>query len=271
MTAALPPELVVPVRPLSFRELLDIPFAVVAAALGSIAAICGVAVLAGEAFIVAIVLAADLVAGRMSNDATQWVVVISSVIAGWWVCTVLRSFATAVGLAYSRGEPITMRGALRQVRHRTAPLLTATAVAFGQGSGVLVLALPVFTIPLLLWWLARIRAQSFLILPLIVAEQLPFASARRRSKDLMRGAAGRFGWAWLALRALLLLFVPLLVVAATIISDFSGTGRWAAVMLLSAVVLGLAALTGTLDGVMRVLGYVDRRCRREAADIKLPA
>ncbi|WP_280427126.1 hypothetical protein [Nocardia brasiliensis] len=54
------------------------------------------------------------------------------------------------------------------------------------------------------------------------------------------------------------------------LSDFSGTRRWAVIVLLTSGVLLIAAFGEIAESATRVVGYVDRRCRREGLDIHVP-
>lgn len=272
MTVALADESTVPVRPLSFRELLDIPFAVVANNIGRLSAAAFAAILWAEAFVILAVLIGDTAAGqRMSEDTTQLVMLAVTVAGAWFVCSATRGVGTVLALADVRREKVSVRAALGQLAGRAGALATATLVALAQGVGAILLAVPIVTSPLAVWLLLHVRTGSFLVLPLIMSEPAPWRPAVDRSKYLVNGARWRIAGAWMALRVLLLLFVPPILVARSLLSEVSGTERWASVVLTSTAFLVAAALLGVLDGVQRVVSGVDRRCRREAIDIRLPA
>jgi hypothetical protein len=54
------------------------------------------------------------------------------------------------------------------------------------------------------------------------------------------------------------------------VGDISGTHRWAFLVLATGAGLLLAAFTEIVESSARVVGYLDLRCRREGADIRIP-
>ncbi|WP_280495711.1 hypothetical protein [Nocardia asiatica] len=91
-----------------------------------------------------------------------------------------------------------------------------------------------------------------------------------RAKLLAEGAQWPITGLWIAQRALFgLLAVPLLAVP-LFVSDFSGTHKWPVIVLTTSAVLLLTAFGEVVEASSRVVCYIDRRCRREGLDIRVP-
>jgi hypothetical protein len=271
------PERIVPIRPLGFRELLDLPFGVIAAHIRQLAAVAAMTMLWFEAALIAVVLLGDVLAGGMDSEATAWVVTLMCVPGAWVVSVLMRGFATVAALADVLGKPVTVRSGTQAINRMRGPFLAASAVHTLLGVAVLLLALPVLTYPFVLAWLTKLRVDSFLVLPVIFGEDsrpgqpgTGYRPAVARSKALAKGGGITMAGLWLLLRGVLLLFLPPAIIGTLTISEVSGTERWAALVLASGAVLAVAAFASALDSAARVVSYFDRRCRREGLDIVVP-
>ncbi|WP_308166204.1 hypothetical protein [Nocardia albiluteola] len=261
----------VPIRPLSFRELLDLPFAVIQADIKKLAALGLAGLVLAEDIVVAITVAGSA-ATQGSDAGTAWSAILSTAVTGWLLRLFLRGVTVPIGLAGVRGRPMTWRGALRQLGRRLGPLLGDRLFYTLQGIAVPAMGLLVVfagilgAIPLLGW----LRARRLCLVPALFEEQATYRGAVGRAKILAAGAEWRLAGLWLAQRVLFLVMaVPLLGVP-LFISDFSGTHRWAVIVLATSGVLLIAAFTEVVDAATSVVGYVDRRCRREAMDVRIP-
>jgi hypothetical protein len=141
----------------------------------------------------------------------------------------------------------------------TIALLTLLAAAV-----IAVIFPPVFA------WLGWARARWSLVVPVIVAENVSYATASTRATLLARTAHGRLGRVWLVHR--LVLFASLLPLASLIgfVTSLSGTQRWTLITLSVATFLIAAIFAEIVESAARVVGYMDQRCRREAFDLVLP-
>lgn len=261
----------VPIRPLSFRELLDLPFAAIQADIKKLAALGLAGLVLAEDIVVAVTVSGSA-ATQGSDAGTAWSAILSTAVTGWLLRLFLRGVTTPIGLAGIHGTPMTWRGALGRLGNRFGPLLRDrllyTLLGVGLPAvGVLVAFAGIFgTVPLLGW----LRARRQCLVPVLFEERATYRDAVGRAKILAAGAEWRLAGLWLALRALFLVVaVPLLSVP-LFISDFSGTHRWAVIVLASSGVLLIAAFTEVVDAATSVVVYVDRRCRREAMDVRIP-
>ncbi|WP_249357796.1 hypothetical protein [Nocardia cyriacigeorgica] len=261
----------VPIRPMTFRELLDTPFALIQSAIRPLAGFGAVLIVAAE-LVVAGVTAG--VARLSDNDdaAVTLAVVLSTLVCVWLVRVVLRGITTAIGAAAIAGVPIDWRTALRRFAARLGPqllfgsLFTLVGVAVVGLGTVLIVGLP-----FALLWLGWLRANRFVVVPVIFAEGANHRVAVARSKLLVSGAQWPTVWLWMCVRALLLLTALPLLGIPWFLSDFSGTHRWAVIVLTTSAVLLIVAFGEIVESATRVVVYVDRRCRREGLDIRPPA
>jgi hypothetical protein len=262
----------VPIRPLSFRELLDLPFAVIQADIRKLAALGLAGLVLAEDIVVATTVAGSA-ATQGSDAGTAWSAILSTAVTAWLLRLFLRGLTVPIALAGIHGPPMTWRAAVSRLGNRFGPLLRDRLVSTALGIGLpvvggLVLLLGLLgTVPLLGW----LRGRRLCVVPVLFAEQATYGGAVGRAKILAVGAEWRLAGLWLTLRALFLVVsVPLLGLP-LFISDFSGTHRWAVIVLATSGVLLIAAFTEVVDAATSVVGYLDRRCRREAMDVRIPA
>ncbi|WP_280213483.1 hypothetical protein [Nocardia cyriacigeorgica] len=261
----------VPIRPMTFRELLDTPFALIQSAIRPLAGFGATLLIAAELVI------AGVTAGvaRLSDDddaAVAWAVVVSTLVCLWLVRIALRGLTTAIGTGVIVGAPIDWRTALRRSGARLGPQLVFGSLFTLVGVAVLGLGtVLIIGLPFALLWLGWLRANRFVAVPVIFAEGANHRTAVARSKLLIAGAQWPTVWLWLCLRALLLLTALPLLGIPWFLSDFSGTHRWAVIVLTTSAVLLIVAFGEIVESATRVVVYVDRRCRREGMDIRLPA
>ncbi|WP_245717807.1 hypothetical protein [Nocardia miyunensis] len=261
----------IPVRPLSFRESVDLPFAVIQADVRKLI----VFVVAG------LVLAEDLVIATTSgfsiltdgsDTGTAWSAILSTAVAAWLLRLFLRGVTVPIGVARIQGGSLTWRAALRRFGEKFGPLvldrLLYTVIGVLVPAVGLALAFigVLGAVPLVGW----LRARRMCVVPVLFAESASYGGAVGRAKILAAGAEWRLTGLWSSLRALLLgVAVPLLGLP-LFVSNFSGTHRWAVIVLATASVLLIAAFAEVVDSATSVVGYIDRRCRREAWDVRIP-
>ncbi|MFI9507637.1 hypothetical protein [Nocardia sp. NPDC052566] len=273
---------------MSFRELLDVPFAVIQANILVLAGFGAAVLVTAEAG----VLAATAAGSALTDGAdagTTWSAVLSTAFAILLLRCVLRGVTVPIGLAAVAGTRLGWTGALAASGARLHPLLIFQLMFSLIGLGLLalgggllftlpwigalgsaVIVLTFFTLPAALVWLGSLRASRFLTVPAIFAEQADYTTAVARSKLLTAGTGRSITGLYLTQRCLLvLLAVPLLGVP-LYLSDFSGTHRWAVIALITSGVLLIAVFGEIVESTTRVVSYVDLRCRREGMDIRIP-
>ncbi|WP_244467372.1 hypothetical protein [Nocardia vulneris] len=264
------PGTTVPIRPMTFRELLDVPFALIQANLPALLRVSLPGIVVAELVVVA--LTAVFSSRTEGSDAgTAWAAILSTAACVWVLRFVLRGTTVAIGLGSIAGAPIGAATALGRLSAVAGALLVFQVLYTLVGVSVLALTgVLIITLPFGVLWLGRLRAKRFVAVPVLFVEQTPHRGAVARSKLLVAGADWQFTWLWVAHRCLLaLLCVPLLGIP-FYLSDFSGTRRWAVIVLLTSGVLLIAAFGEIVESATRVVGYVDRRCRREGLDIHVP-
>ncbi|MFB8276405.1 hypothetical protein [Nocardia colli] len=259
-----------PIRPMTFRELLDVPFALIQANLRALAWSSGSALVAAELLVVAITAGiSELTDG--ADSATGWAAILSTMVCVWLLRFVLRGTTVAIGLASVSGAPIGARTAVRRAGSAAGPMLIFQLLYTLVGFGVLALSSPlIISLPFGVAWLGWLRAKRFVAVPAMLVERAPHRAAVARSKLLAVGAEWQTAGLWFVQRCLLvLLAVPLLGIP-WYLSDFSGTHRWPVIVLLTSGVLLVVAFGEVVEASTRVVSYVDRRCRREGLDIHVP-
>lgn len=260
----------VPVRPLAWRELADLPFAVLQRRIRTIAGPAG----AGFALAWGVVLgtsgSVSLLTGG-SSTGKAWAAVLSTAVCAW----VLRLWVTVVtvpiGLAVVTEQPITAGAAVRRGVTVAGRLARHHLISTLTGLGILLLGAPlVATLLPTLIWLGRVRGRRWSVPPILVSESAPYATAVDRAKMLATGRVMPLAGLWIHLRALLLVLAVPVAGLLGFLTDILGTHRWAVVTLLSGGVLLITAFAAALDAAAGVVVYVDRRCRREGSDIRIP-
>ncbi|MGQ4598853.1 hypothetical protein [Nocardia sp. R6R-6] len=259
-----------PIRPLSFRELLDLPFALIQANIRVLAGLSLLGLLAAESVVIAATAGASWLTGG-SDQGTAWAAILSTAVCAWLLRFALRGTTVALGLATVEGAPIGSRTALGRCAAIFGPLLVFQLWFTLVGVGVVVVSsLLLVTLPLALIWLGRLRARLWVTVPVLFVERTSYRDGVARAKLLVEGAQWSTAGLWIAQRALFgLLAVPLLAIP-LFVTDFTGTHRWAVIVLITAAVLLVAAFGEVVEASSRVMCYVDRRCRREGLDIRIP-
>ncbi|AYF74693.1 hypothetical protein D7D52_13375 [Nocardia yunnanensis] len=262
---------VVPIRPMRFRELLDLPFALIQARITPLAAMLGAAVAVATAVAVAGTAAAAVLTGD-SDAAAFWSALVIGLLCAWALRLFVRWVSVPLGLSVVYRRPLSWRGALKTGAAHAGPLLGYQAMYTLIGVGVLLLGSPLlFTLPIAAIWLAWLRGRRATALPLIVDRSLGYGAAVRHAKVLASGTEWQLVGLWLTLRGLLVaLIVPLLALS-QFIAGFSGTHRSTVTVLIIGAALLLVAFGELVESSSQVVTYVDRRCRREAWDIHVPA
>ncbi len=258
-----------PIRPFTFRELLDTPFALIQANITALLALGAGGIVVAEIVVVALVASFSGLTGG-SDAATWWSAILTTAVCVWLLRYVLRATTVALGLATVFGTRLDARGALAQLRGRALPLLIFQILFTLVGVSVTALCFTlVVTAPLVLPWLGRLRATRFAAVPAMFAEHADHAAAVGRAKLLVVGKEWTLTGLWAAQRALfVLLAIPLLGVP-LFLSDFTGTHRWPVIVLLTSAIMLLVTFGEIVEASSRVLVYVDLRCRREGLDIRV--
>ncbi len=259
-----------PIRPLSFRELLDAPFALIQANIRAIAGLSVPGLLLAEAAVVAVTAGVSELTGG-SDAGTAWAAILSTAACAWLLRFALRGTTVALGLATVGGAPIGRRTALRRFGATLGSLLVFQLLFTLAGVGVFAVSgLPIVTLPLAVLWLGWLRARRWVAVPVLFVERTSHRDGIARAKLLAEGAEWPTVGLWIAQRALFgLLAIPLLAIP-LYVSDFSGTHRWPVIVLTTSAVLLLTTFGEVVEASSRVVCYVDRRCRREGLDIRIP-
>jgi len=260
----------VPIRPLSFRELLDEPFALIQANIVALACTTTIGLVLAELVVVGVTGGISFLTDG-SDAGTASAVILATAACAWLLRFLLRGMTVAVGLATVAGSPIGWRTALGRVGAVAGPLLAFQVMYTLVGVGVLVGgSILIVTYPFALIWLGYLRAGRFVAVPVIFVERTTHAGAVARSKLLVEGAQSSITGLWLACRALLVpIAVPLFGIP-WYLADFTGTHRWQVIVLLTSAALLIIAFGEVVESATRVVSYVDRRCRREGLDIRVP-
>lgn len=260
----------VPIRPMQFRELLDRPFGLVQTRIKQLAGMSVWAVLlaAGVAFGITGLVS---VATGDSDAAVAIAAVLATLICVWLLRLYVRGIATAVCLSVVHGQPLAWQAALKRVVTHAGPLAVFQIKYTLIGIGVLALGTPLMiTLPLAAVWLGWLRARQYPTASVIFDESASAAVAARRAKTLMGGTEWQIVGLWMYLRTLLVVLILPVLLAQSLVSDISGTRRWTVTALIITAVMILTAFAETIESATQVVVYVDRRCRREAWDIRLP-
>ncbi|MEU1206567.1 hypothetical protein [Nocardia sp. NPDC005825] len=261
---------VVPIRPMQFRELLDLPFALIQARITILAALLGAAWVAAVLVSVAGTAAAAAITGD-SDLGTFWGALLTSLLCAWALRFFVRGVTVPAGLDVVHRRPSTWRGVLRRLRSGAGPLLAYQVMYTLIGVGVLTVGTPlIFTAPFAVIWLAWLRGRRFTLVPSIFDGSIGYREAARRAKLLAGGTEWQLVGLWLYLRVLLLVLAVPLLALPLFITDFSGTHRWTVTVLVFSIALLAVAIGELVESATQVVTYVDRRCRREAWDIRVP-
>ncbi|MFI5714920.1 hypothetical protein [Nocardia sp. NPDC051750] len=272
----------VPIRPLSFRELLDAPFALLQADIRVMAGFAGLLVVAGEGVVAAFIgLISHLTDG--SDEGTALAALGATLLVAWIIRVTLRGVTVTSGLARAAGAPITLREALRRTEDQLVPLLLTQLSFTAIGLAVLAPSIPLFLLGFvagLVWFLiaypccllalAWLRARHLVAAPVLFAERTQARTALARSGLLTGSLRMQRAGVWICQRLLFALLAAPLLGFVQFVSDYSGTHRWSFLVLLTATVLVLVAFAEVVESSARVVGYLDLRCRREGMDIRIP-
>lgn len=218
-----------------------------------------------------------------SDTGTALAALFATLGSAWVVRLVLRGVTVGTGLARVCGRPIGLRESLRRTSARLGPLLL-TQLSF-TAIGIAVLGISAVLFPFtflggLLWfvvaypccllWLAWLRARHLAAVPVLFAEGAGAGAALSRSGALVANLRARRTGLWICQRLLFALLMAPLLGLVLFVGDISGTHRWAFLVLVTVAGLLLAAFTEIVESSARVVGYLDLRCRREGADIRIP-
>ncbi len=260
----------IPLRPLGFRELLDLPFALIQPQIATLAAVCGIGFAVAETAVLAITAAVSSATGG-SDAGIAWTAILATALCGGALRFVVRGITVPIGLARVRQQPIGVRAALAEFAGRFGGLLILQIRYTLVGLGVLALGIPlIITVPLSLLWLGWLRARQFASVPALFEEKVPAGIASRRARTLASGAEWRLARLSWTLRLVSLLLAPPLIGLMLFVADISGTHLWPVIALAVATALAVFVFTELVESAARVPAYVDRRCRREAWDVRLP-
>ena len=261
----------IPVRPLSWRELADLPFAMLQHRIRLIAGLAG----AGSAVALGIVAGITALVSFATDDSsagTAWAAIVSTACCAWVLRLWTVGVTVPIGLAVVDDQPITARTAAERLFPVSGRLLLNQVISTSIGFGILLLGTPLIVtlIPAVIW-LARVRGTRWPIAPVLFTESIPYQAAVRRAKLLATGRVMPLAGLWLYLRAVLLVLAAPVAGLLGFLSDISGTHRWAVVVLLSGAVLLVSAFAAAVDAATAVVVHIDRRCGREGFDIRIPS
>ncbi|MGW4241912.1 hypothetical protein [Nocardia sp. NPDC004722] len=262
---------------MQFRDLLDLPFALIAARIKTLAPVLGAAIAVAAGLAVAGTALAALLTGD-SDSGTFWSGLVVSLVCAWLLRGFVRWVTVPIGLAVVHRRPLTWRAALAQATGKSGPLLAYQVMFTLIGVGVLALGAPlIFTVPFAVIWLAWLRARRSTLVPILFegspgnGDSLGYGGAARRAKLLASGREWPLAGLWMYQRGLLLVLLVPLFALWQFITQFSGTHRWTVTVLLILVALLVVAFAEMVESATQVVAYVDRRCRREGWDIPVPA
>ncbi|MFE3191560.1 hypothetical protein ACFXHA_21300 [Nocardia sp. NPDC059240] len=256
---------------MQFRELLDLPFALIQARIKTLAPLLSVAIAVAAGLAVAGTALAALLTGD-SDSGTFWSGLVVTLLCAWLLRGFVRWVTVPIGLAVVYRRPLSRRAALGQATGKAGPLLAYQVMYTLIGIGVLLLGAPLlFTVPFAVIWLAWLRARRATLVPTVFDRSLGYGDAARRAKLLASGTEWPLVGLWLYLRTLLVVLLVPLFALWQFITQFSGTHRWTVTVLLIVVALLVVAFGELVESATQVVVYVDRRCRREAWDIPVPA
>ncbi|BCK52273.1 hypothetical protein NWFMUON74_00450 [Nocardia wallacei] len=261
----------VPIRPLSFRESLDLPFAAIQARVRLLAGLVGIGYGLAVCAVAAITAAGSVATGG-SDAGTAWAAVLSTLGFAWLLRSFTRGVTVAAVLASVHRRPITWRETLRRLGAAAGPLLRYRIMTTLIGLGVVALGtVLILTVLPALAWLGWLRSRRCLSTPVLFEHPMRYRDTIARSKTLAAGAEWRLTGLWLSLRGLLLVLIVPLAGLTLFVAKISGTHRWAAIVLITATALLVAVLAEVMESAADVVAYVDRRCRRDGWDIRIPA
>ncbi|WP_245717483.1 hypothetical protein [Nocardia jejuensis] len=262
----------VPIRPLQFHELLDMPFALIQARIKILGGLLGSAVLIASAVAVGATAAVELATGG-SRQGTFWGAVVITLLCAWGLRFFVRGVTVPIGLSVVHRRSISWQGALHQLASEAGPLLGYQVMYTLIGIGVLTLgAAPVFLgLPFAVVWLGWLRAKRGMTVPVVFDESATYRLATARSKLLASGTEWQLVGLWMYLRILMIVLLVPLYALPSFVSDITGTRRWTVTILIIAAALLVVAFAEMVESATQVVTYVDRRCRREAWDITVPA
>lgn len=261
----------IPVRPLTWRELADLPFAVLQYRIRLVAGLAGAGFVLALALVLAITALVSWVSDG-SSTASAWAAVIATVSCAWMLRLWVVGVTVPIGLAVVHRQPVTAGSAWRRLRPVTARLALNHLVGTLTGIGILALgALLVVTLIPATIWLGRVRAGRWPVAPILFTESPPYSAAVARAKLLATGRLMPVAGLWIFLRGVLLVLVAPIAGLLGYLSDISGTHRWAVVAMLAGAALLIAAFAAAVDAATAVVVYLDRRCDREGLDIRIPA
>jgi len=259
----------VPLRPLTFRELLDLPFALIQANLATLAILGGAAVVVAE---LVVMLLTTSVAGLTdgSDEGIGWTAALTTLACAWMVRAVLRGTVVPVALAAAFGQRMRPRAALAAAGTHAVPVLAAHVVFTLVGAGVLALGILLITIPFVIIWLGYLRGGRFPLPAVLYAEPVSYRDGVARAEVLTANSRWRLTGLWLLQRSLFAVLTVPLFGLARYVSDISGTHMWPVIVLVTSMSLALVAFAEIVESCSRVVYYVDARCRREGMDILVP-
>jgi hypothetical protein len=268
----------VPIRPLGYREILDLPFALIQANLKLLASSLLIAVVTAEVLVTLVGLIAAGSSGAVDSD-VELSVLIATFVAGWLVRVVLGSIAATAAAMTIHGSTVTPRTVLGRARGYVIghAALQSWQLVLAAGVALVVVLFasdraPAATLLILgllvaLGAFAYFAARGFVASGVLVDEDRSAYYAVRRSRELTTGATGQLLAIWasmytvLTILALPLWFGPQYVAAAV------DRMEWGELLLSSVSFLVVAAGCILVESSTRAVAYIDRRCRREALDL----
>lgn len=260
----------IPIRPLSWRELADLPFAVLQYRIRTIAALAGIGSLLALGIVLGVTALVTVVTDG-SSAGSAWAAILSTVCCAWLLRLWTIGVTVPIGLGVAHRQPITARAACGRFRTVAARLAADQLISLLIVLGILIIGTPlVITLIPASIWLGRIMGNRWTVAPILYTEPLPYRAAVVRAKTLAAGRVMPLAGLWIHLRAVLLVLAVPIAGLLGFLSDISGTHRWAMTALLSGAALLISAFAAAVDAATAVIIHIDRRCVREGADIRIP-
>ncbi|MEU6560040.1 hypothetical protein [Nocardia nova] len=260
----------IPIRPLSWRELADLPFAVLQYRIRAIAGPAGIGVVVALGIVLGVTALVTWITDG-SSAGNAWAAILSTICCVWLLRLWTIGVTVPIGLGVVYRQPITVRAACGQFRTVAARLAADQLISVLIVLGILIIGTPLLVtlIPAIIW-IGRVMGNRWTVAPILYTESPPYRAAVARAKTLATGRVMPLAGLWIYLRGVLLALAVPVAGLLGFLSDISGTHRWAVTALLSLAALLISAFAAAVDAATAVIIHIDRRCVREGADIRIP-
>ena len=257
-------------RPLSWRELADLPFAVLQHRIRTIAGLAGIGFVLALGAVLGVTALVTL-ATDGSSTGNAWAAILSTVCCAWLLRLWTIGITVPIALGVVHRQPITARSACERFGAVAVRLAADQLVSTLIGLGILIIGTPLMiTLVPAIIWLARVLGGRWTVAPILYIDSLPYRTTVARAKMLATGRVMPLAGLWIHLRIVVLVLAVPVAGLLVFLSDISGTHRWAVIALLSGAALLISAFAAAVDAATAVVVHIDRQCAREGADIRIP-